>query len=87
MSVLYETLDKAAIDQAAAAMAREIDREILWGMLEGMGWTRVMIPFNNNIHINLWVADNCKGAVEYHDRDYIFEDSKDANWFILRWLS
>jgi len=76
-----------SIDEAGRAMAREIDREILWGMLEGIGWTRVMIPFNNTIHINLWASKHCKGAFEFYNRDFIFEYEQDANWFKLRWLS
>jgi len=75
------------INEAGKELAREIDREVLWGMLEKLGWIRVMIPYNNNIHVNLWVAKNCKGAVEYHNRDYIFEDEKDAVMFILKWGS
>lgn len=73
--------------EAVKELARELDREILWGMLENLGWTRVMIPYNNNIHVNLWAAKNCRGAFEYHNRDYIFEYDQDAMWFKLRWLS
>lgn len=80
-------LSERYAEQAAKEMASEIDRQVLWGMLENLGWTRVIIPYNNNIHVNLWAAKNCKGAFEYHNRDYIFEDEKDANWFKLRWLS
>ena len=74
------------IEQAAKRLADDIDRGIIWSMLEELGWTRVTVTQNNNVHINIWAAKNCKGAYEYHDREYIFEDSKDANWFKLKWL-
>jgi hypothetical protein len=75
--------------QAAKQLARDIDREVLWGMLQGIGWTRIMLPrFVDNDHavdITYWLADNCKDAFERSGRDFIFESQKDANWFMLRW--
>lgn len=78
---------ETAVEEAGRAMAREIDREVLWGMLEALGWTRVILSRNNNLHINIWLSKNCKGAFEYSSNDYLFEDAKDANWFKLRWLA
>ena len=76
---------------AAQAIAKDIDREVLWGMLEGMGWTRVMLPrlIDNNhaIDITHWLAINCKHPFERSGRDFMFESKQDANWFILRWMS
>jgi hypothetical protein len=45
-----------------------------------------MIPRNSTLEINYWLANNCKGAYEWHDRDFIFKDPKDASHFILKWL-
>jgi len=84
-------LEEAMGRQMGRQMAHEIDREILWGMLEGIGWTRVMLPrFVDNHHaidITNWLEDNCKLAFERSGRDFLFEDAKDANWFQLRWGS
>jgi len=86
----YDTLEQEIINETDNAMAREIDREILWGMLEGMGWTRVMLPTLGNgeqaVEIIVWLEDNCKHAVERNGRDFMFESQQDANWFKLRWL-
>ena len=85
------SLEEQILEQQGTEMAREIDREVLWGMLEGIGWCRVMLPrFVDNHHaidIGYWLADNCKKAFERNGRDFLFEDSKDANWFKLRWGS
>jgi len=85
------TLEEQVADELGQAMAREVDREILWGTLTGLGWTRVMIPklIDNRhaIDITYWLEANCKRAYERSGRDFIFEDSKDANWFKLRWGS
>jgi len=82
-------LEQEMIEAKANEMQQAIDREILWGMLEGFGWTRVMlstlIDNHHAIDITLWLLDNCKGNFEREGRDFLFENVKDANWFKLRW--
>jgi hypothetical protein len=82
-------LEQEMIEAKAKEMQTEIDREVLWGMLQGMGWHRVMLPYYTSneqaIDIQSWIEENCKHAHERSGRDFIFEDSKDANWFKLRW--
>jgi hypothetical protein len=82
-------LEQEMIESKAKEMQTEIDREVLWGMLQGMGWHRVMLPrLIDNYHaidITYWLEENCKQAFERNGRDFLFEDSKDANWFRLRW--
>jgi hypothetical protein len=82
-------LEDEIADKLGGEIAREIDREILWGMLEGIGWTRVMLPTLGNaymaVDIIVWLEENCKKAYERSGRDFIFESTKDANWFKLRW--
>ena len=78
-------------EAAASAMSREIDREVLWGMLQGIGWTRVLLDrLQDNKHaidITLWLEENIKNGYERNGRDFIFKDSKDAILFILKWSS
>ena len=79
------------IQQAADNMAKEIDREILWGFLESNGWVRVIIPLNSATmfrdDITGWLDQNCKNPYETNGRDYLFKEQQDANWFVMRWLS
>jgi hypothetical protein len=88
---LGDSLEQEILNKTGNAMAREIDREILWGMLEGLGWTRVMLPklIDNNhaVDITHWLAINCKHPFERSGRDFMFESQQDANWFILKWMS
>jgi hypothetical protein len=85
MSIEEEILNKAGNE-----MAREIDREVLWGMLKEIGWTRVMLDrLQDNKHaidITLWLEENVKNPFERNGRDFIFENQKDAVNFILRWM-
>ena len=84
MSIEEEILNKAGIE-----MAREIDREVLWGMLKDIGWRRVMLDkFTDNNHavdITYWLKANCKNSFERSGADFIFESEVDAVNFILKW--
>ena len=84
-------LEEEILEQTGNELAREVDREILWGMLEGIGWHRVILP-NETAMVNAtaikdWLVSNCNNAYEKHRSDFIFEDAKDANWFTLRWMN
>jgi hypothetical protein len=89
MKSIEQEIAKIA-DKMGNDMAREIDREVLWGMLKGIGWTRVMLDrLQDNKHaidITIWLEENIKNPFERNGRDFIFEDPKDATMFILRWV-
>ena len=82
-------LEEELHTKAGNDMAREIDREVLWGLFEGMGWTRFKISRltdnNHAIDITIWLKDNCKGKFERNGAEFLFEDSKDAVLFMMRW--
>jgi len=82
-------IQEEMIEFKAKQLSDEIDREVLWGMLQGIGWTRVMltrfVDNNHAVDITHWLALNCKNSYERNGRDFIFESQQDANWFMLRW--
>ena len=84
-------LEELMANKMSQEMASDIDRQILWGMLESMGWTRVMLPRlidrEQSVDIVQWLNVHCKHPHEHHGRDFIFENDKDAMWFKLKWFS
>jgi hypothetical protein len=84
-----KNLEKEIIEELGTQMQSEIDKEILWGMLVGLGWTRVLLPrFNSREHsidVLEWVETNCKNPHERKGSEFIFEDPGDAVNFILKW--
>jgi hypothetical protein len=84
------SIEEEILNKAGKEMAREIDREVLWGMLKEIGWTRVMLNrLQDNKHavdITYWLEENVKNPFERNGRDFIFENQKDAVNFILRWM-
>lgn len=85
----YDDLEQQIITGIGTQLSNEVDREVLWGMLGGIGWTRVMLDrLTDNYHaidITYWLEENTKNPFEREGRDFIFEDSKDAMLFILKW--
>ena len=83
------TLEEEILDKAGKDMAREIDREVLWGLFEGIGWTRFKISRltdnNHAVDISYWLDKNCKGKFERNGAEFLFEDSKDAVLFMMCW--
>ena len=77
------------LEELGTQMQSEIDKEILWGMLEKLGWTRVILPrFKSREHsvdVVTWLHDNCKNPNERKGSEVIFENSGDAVNFIMRW--
>ena len=82
-------IQEEILNNAGKEMAREIDREVLWGMLKDMGWRRVMLDrYTDNNHavdITHWLEANCKNPFERSGADFIFESEVDAVNFTLRW--
>ena len=82
-------LEKEIIEELGTKMQSEMDREILWGMLKNVGWTRVNLDrFTDNsraVDITYWLEEHCNHAFERRGADFIFESEVDAVNFTLRW--
>lgn len=80
--------DQIAYDMANA-LRNEIDFQVLAGMLVELGWTQVVLrpmTHEHGVHVDHWVKTHCKSGVETLGLVWLFEDSKEANWFTLKWL-
>lgn len=82
-------IQEHVLDELSSDMQSAVDREILWGILIGMGWTRITLnQFTDNNHavdITYWLTENIKKSFDRNGADFIFEDSKDAMMFVLKW--
>jgi hypothetical protein len=81
-------LQEDLINQAGSRMAAEIDFQVLSGLLIELGWTKVVLnpmTWEHGALIDSWVDSNVKGHFETMGLVWVFEDAKDAAWFVLRW--
>ena len=77
-------------NELAKILQQEIDNEILIETFVESGWTKVILKelptFEDSGSIAYWLGENCKGMYKSFPHNiYLFEDSKDAELFILRW--
>jgi hypothetical protein len=82
-------IEEEYLERAGKELAHEIDKEVLFGMLERIGWTRVIAPILKSreeyVELMVWLDEYCKHPYERRGSEVIFENSRDANWFKLRW--
>lgn len=82
-------LQEEIINQMGNQMSKEIDFEILCGMLTELGWKKIILKpmtHEEGCEIDDWVDVHVKGHFETMGLVWIFENEEDANWFALRWL-
>jgi len=82
-------LQDEIISNIAKQMQQDIDEGIMSTMLVEDGWTPVQFYFKDNyqaVDINIWLDETCKDKWVRYGSDYLFEEQKHAEWFILRWL-
>lgn len=83
-------LEDQLMERMAREMAKEIDFDILSGMLCELGWTKVVLKPMTAEHgadIDKWVSEYIRGHFETMGLVWLFEDAKDATMFILKWSS
>lgn len=82
---LHEELE----EELARVLQEEIDREVLFGLLEECGWTRIELPSKwfpvSGIELHEWRQKNLTGKWKAHENTWLFEKEKDATIFALRW--
>lgn len=84
-------------EQAAANMAKEIAKEIDFGIMKELLQFKYEFNFKDHSGLNAinidpsimenWCARNCKaGFIHNNGIHWCFKSQRDLNWFKLRWL-
>lgn len=88
MKTAVQTLEDQIAERMASELAKEMDFQILASMLCELGWTRVVLKpmtWEEGNIVDEWVSNNVKGHFETMGLVWLFESSKDATMFILKW--
>jgi hypothetical protein len=84
-------IEEEILEDLGKQMSESIDFEILADVLCRFGWTKFEISrFIDNHHaidIGYWLLDNCQGEYKRNGRTFLFESTKDATMFLLKWGS
>jgi hypothetical protein len=82
-------LDDVLVGDAAKAIAEEIDWGILCDLMTQVGWHKVKasteFSMKDYAAVKEWLNEHVKGNYKSRHNTWIFEQSKDAAWFALRW--
>lgn len=83
-------IQEQIVNELAEDMCSQIDFEILSDILiKSCGWQLVDLErFNDHEQtrdIIDWLQKNIKGHWQRKGSKFLFEHSRDANWFTLRW--
>lgn len=82
-------LQEQIVNDLGEKISKEIDFEILCSMLCQLGWSKIILSpmdMETSKAIDEWTESNIKGAFETMGLVWIFEDSRDANWFAMKWM-
>lgn len=82
------SLEEELTEILAKEIQKEIDEGIMSNILVETGWTSVQYYYKSNkeaVDIAIWLEDNCQSKWRRLGSDFVFENTKDAEWFILRW--
>jgi hypothetical protein len=70
-------------------LSDHIDFEILSDVLiSACGWTKVVLSpmvHECSLAIDQWLPQHCKGNYRTMGLVFLFEETKDATWFTLKW--
>jgi hypothetical protein len=81
--------EEIGIKNMSDEIVREIDRTVIWTLLQDIGWTHIALTHSQDnthtIDIGHWLEENCQGSYQQSGREFIFENEKDAIMFTLSW--
>jgi hypothetical protein len=76
-------------DEILTAMANNIrnrlDQELLYNLCIMTGWHGTSVSYQQLDEVKEWIETNKLGEVRWYDNRIVFQESKDYEWFILRW--
>jgi|688.fasta_scaffold2657158_1 hypothetical protein len=82
-------LEDEIAEELSRQIQKEIDSDIMVYLLKDIGWVPIEFHHTEIMHannINFWLLANCSGQYRRISKYYVFENSQDAEWFILRWV-
>ena len=84
------TIEDEIIDSLGKEISAEMDFEIMKELLIESGWHTVQLPLllsrEHSVDVKDWITEHCKEGHLSRGRTFLFKSTKEAEWFILRWL-
>jgi oligoribonuclease (3'-5' exoribonuclease) len=79
------TIEEEVLTELAKNIRQQMDQEMLYNLCLMSGWAGATVSYQQLDEIKEWVETNKLSEVRWFDNRVAFQDSKDYEWFILRW--
>ena len=73
------------LTELADNIRKRHDQELLYNLCITSGWYGATLSYQQLDEVKEWIETNKLGEVRWFDNRIAFEQSKDYEWFILRW--
>jgi len=73
------------LTEMANNIRNRLDQELLYNLCITSGWHGAIISYQQLDEVIEWVKQNTIGEHRWFDNRIAFEQSKDYEWFLLRW--
>ena len=75
----------ALLTELANNIRKRHDQELLYNLCITSGWHGATVSYQQLDEVIEWIKTNKLGEVRWFDNRVAFEQSKDYEWFKLRW--
>jgi hypothetical protein len=79
------TIADDVLKELGANIRKQIDQELLYNLCIMSGWYGTTVSYQQLDEVIEWVKQNTTGEYRWFDNRIAFEQSKDYEWFMLRW--
>ena len=83
--ILSHTEHDEILTELAKNISDQIDQELLYYLYITSGWHGATVSYQQLDEVKEWIETNKLGEVRWFDNRIAFEQSKDYEWFMLRW--
>jgi hypothetical protein len=83
--ILSHTEHDEILTELAKNISDQIDQELLYNLYITSGWHGATVSYQQLDEVKEWIETNKLGEVRWFDSSIAFEQSKDYEWFLLRW--
>jgi hypothetical protein len=78
-------IDDDVLKELGDNIRKQLDQELLYNLCITSGWGSATVSYQQLDEIIEWVKQNATGEYRQFDNRIAFEQSKDYEWFLLRW--
>jgi hypothetical protein len=83
--ILSQNEHDEILTELANNIRKRHDQELLYNLCIMSGWHGATVSYQQLDEVIEWVKQNATGEYRQYDNRFAFEQSKDYEWFKLRW--